>query len=389
MTTLSFTGTNPITRRGVESLNPVVKITDNNDNLTVFCYTECSSDSPDDVKRCRGVVFDGDTLVMNSFPYSDELPLNETEIDEKIEVSSCSFFKAHEGTLLRVFNHDSKWYTSTHRKLLSSKSKWASKVSFGKYFDTGLKEIFTRLNKTEFLTEDGTQKFLETLCPHMQYMFLVKSQDDNVIVSPSSYPPVLLVGTFINHQLTLDETIPNFPRPEPLSITTSKDLVDLITTMHEKEDKTTQGVIVFAPNNTQYKLINPTYKTWSDIRGNEPSIKFRYLQLLTRDDYEVSIPRLKALYPHYESKFEDYDVLLHQIGVNIYESYINRYIHKHHVVVAQNLFTVMKMCHAWHCENRQTNRINIDRVMEFLFTQSATSLNHMIKDLLTPPSDES
>ncbi len=55
-----------------------------------------------------------------------------------------------------------------------------------------------------------------------------------------------------------------------------------------------QGVIVYMPNNIQFKIMNSKYVDLFNTRGNETSINFRYLQV--RHDPDM-VKRLELLYP--------------------------------------------------------------------------------------------
>ena len=79
-----------------------------------------------------------------------------------------------------------------------------------------------------------------------------------------------------------------------------------------------QGVIIFAPNNKQYKILNKDYLKFFSVRGNEPSIKYRYLQV-RMNSHLINI--FLDLYPNMIEKFEDYENVIYSIAQNIYKSY--------------------------------------------------------------------
>ena len=59
-------------RETVEN-NKNVSIVDSNDKfgLELFCYNSCNNDSDENTKQCRGMVFNGNNLVMRSFSYAN------------------------------------------------------------------------------------------------------------------------------------------------------------------------------------------------------------------------------------------------------------------------------------------------------------------------------
>ena len=95
--------------------------------------------------------------------------------------------------------------------------------------------------------------------------------------------------------------------------------------------------------------------------GNEPSIKFRYLQLRL---HKENTDDLFRLYPKFADTFEEYENVIYKICENIYESYVNRYIHKQYVTLPKEEYTISKECHKWHMEDRVKNRISMRKVQE-------------------------
>ena len=62
-----------VTYQNVLNLNNKIKLTDKDSNgLELFCYSNCNDEDNEFVKKCRGVVFNNNELVMQSFPYTYE-----------------------------------------------------------------------------------------------------------------------------------------------------------------------------------------------------------------------------------------------------------------------------------------------------------------------------
>jgi hypothetical protein len=137
----------------------------------------------------------------------------------------------------------------------------------------------------------------------------------------------------------------------------------------------TQGVIAFdISNNRQVKVVHKDYQTLFNARGNEPSIKFRYLQVRQTKVQDM----LFHLYPEMANVFDDYEKCLYNISNNIYKAYVDRFIKKQYVTVDKEEFNVIKECHSWHLSDRTCNRVNINKIVDVLNKQSPTSLNRMI-----------
>ena len=370
------------TRASIDELGNRVSMTDKDEatGLELFCYVKCNSDDNDLVHQCRGVVFDDKTIVMKAFPYTVELAHTEKkQIDQKIEpiIKNCIFYDSYEGALIRMFNFGGRWFTSTHRKLNAFRSKWASKESFGTTFKRAIEsEVEANASLRESLPDNGEgilERFQSILDPSKQYMFLVLNNDENRIVcSAPNRPSVYHVGTFVNSELVMNENI-NISYPKKHEFDTVDKLIEYVDKVNINN---LQGVIIFAPNNKQYKVVNKEYLDLFNVRGNEPSIKYRYLQV--RMNGEI-VDNLYRLYPTMIHLFEDYENVLYAVAQNIYNSYVDRFIKKKWVTVAAEEFNVIRSCHSFHEQDRKQNRISIKKVIDILNQQTPTCLNKMIR----------
>ena len=370
--------TENFTKKTIENLGNKVRLSDRDEenNLDLYCYVKCDNDSSENLKMCRGVVLEDEKIVMKAFPYTEEFGLNDKENVERIFKEGIKVYDAYEGALIRMFYNKTKWYITTHRKLNAFESKWASKQSFGTCFKQALCEEIKNNNKLSTKLK-GEETFLEQfqnlLDKNNQYMFIVRNTQYNRIVCiPPESPSLFHVGTFVNDKLNLEDDI-GVTKPQSLEF---KNVEELEKYVKNVDYMKTQGLIVFTENNKQYKILNDNYDELFKARGNQPSINFRYLQV--RMDKDM-VDKLYYLYPEMVKNFEDYEDILYNVGKIIYESYVNRYIKKQYVSLPKEEFLVMKSCHSWHLENRRTNRMSIDIVMNVINEQYPTNLNRMIK----------
>jgi hypothetical protein len=365
---------------------------DEESKLELYCYDSCSNKDNQTLKQSRGLVFHGEDLVMQAFPYTDEYTTDSKELKEVFTESNFlnwSFFNSYEGTLLRLFNFKGKWYLSTHHKLNAFRSKWSSKDSFGTLFVNALKDRYLSSDTfRNFLGQNVTSDevyntFLSKLNTEFQYMFLVRNNNENRIVSvppENTEPQVYHVGTYTvrdgEDNVTLDTDLSVGLTFSPSY--TFKDLGDVLELVNKMDYKQFQGIIAYNDlDGRQVKILNPTYKDLSLVRGNEPSLKFRYLQLRLDADMKN---KLYKLYPGMSSVFDDYENTLKSIAKTIHMAYLDRFINKKHTVVSQGQFAVIRICHEWHKTDRLRNKVNLSKIIEVLNTQTPTNLNHLIKE---------
>ena len=359
-----------------------VRLTDKDEatGLELYCYINCNPTDKLTLHQCRGVVFKGNTVIMRAFPYTMEFGTrDETQINEcfKDNFSECKFYDAHEGALIRMFYFDSKWFTCTHRKLNAFRSKWASRESFGTAFKRALEAELTHNKKLSAALPHNDESLLErfqsTLDKDKQYMFLVRHSVENRIVCKAPpEPKVYHVGTFVKGQLIMSVDC-HLDYPKQYNFTNVSELLQ-----HVKDTDICQlqGIICFTPNNKQIKIMHKDYLELFKARGNEPSIKFRYLQIRMN---RRMVDMLHHLYPELSPVFEDIENNIYEISKNIYQAYIHRFIKKKFVTVPTEDFAVIRECHKWHEENRVNNRISNEKVINVLNQQSATNINRMLR----------
>lgn len=369
-------------RANVEAQESKVRLVDSDEEtgLDLFCYNRCSNDDDDFIKQCRGLVFHGDTLVMKAFSYTAEYSHTDPVLSEVFsDFTKWSFYAAYEGALLRLFYFSGRWFLSTHRKLNAFRSKWASRESFGTLFKRALEhELATNKDFADRLAEGENilDRFQGTLDKNKQYMFLLRNCAENRIVCT---PPtaneqlVFHVGTITDGKLSTNDDIGLYS-PKHLKFRDLSDLVSFVE--NEVDPNLLQGVICFGPQNRQVKVLHSAYMEMFRARGNEPSVKFRYLQV-RMNKKTVSI--LCRLYPELVPTFQDYENTIYDIAHSIYRSYSQRFIKKNYVTVPKEEYNVIKECHAWYLADRVNNRINIERVIQILNKETPTNLNHMIR----------
>ena len=370
------------TRAVVEGLGNSVRITDQDDDtgLDLFCYVHCGPDDDSLISQCRGVVFHQDKIVMRAFPYTVEYDhTDKKSIEDNIQpvFKDCTFYDAQEGALIRMFNFSGRWYTSTHRKLNAFRSKWSSKESFGTSFKRALESEVDNNKKLRDAIPDSSdgllERFQSILDPAKQYMFLVRHNEENRIVCATPSRPTLYhVGTFVNGELVLSEDI-HIPYPKKHTFLNINELSDYVSNVDIRD---IQGVIVFAPNNKQYKVLNRDYLDLFSARGNEPSIKFRYLQVRMNNRM---VNMLKFLYPEMCNTFEQYENTLYAIAKMIYHSYVQRHVKGKWSTLPKQEYRVDRECHSWHEKDRKKNIVTLEKTVEVLNQQNPTSLNAMIR----------
>lgn len=367
----------------VETNNQVeggIKITDSDEYLDMYSYDQCFNDSPEDIKNNRGVVIEKSSgqVIVSSFGYTDIYTPKEFEEIQKIlvDLSEWEFSYSIEATLLRIFNHNDKWYLSTHKKLDANKSRWSCKKTFGELFKIALSKKFDKNY------HDVMDWFYSLLDPNKVYFFLLKSNYENRIVCQYNYKQESIIylgffdkGVFIklNKEILIDE-FNSFERPKEVQINSIIDLINKIETLNHFDY---QGIIAINKNNPkQIKILNSEYNKYFQIRGNNPNLRFRYLEL-RNDDEKLKL--LYYLYPKSADIFDQYEDILLKISRMIYHFYVSRYIKNQFITLPREEFLLMKKCHEWYLSDRKNNRIFSKKVLELMAEEPPINLYKMIR----------
>jgi hypothetical protein len=343
--------------------------------IEMFCYDLCTDDDTDLIKKSRGVVFDKENIVMLGFDYTQEF--NHTQ---KSEIESCfgeldqwSIYESHEGACIRVYNRFNKWFISTNKKIDAYNSKWSSDESFGVMFENAIREEYDEGRPLEPNCISVMDRFFASLDSSRQYMFVVRNTSKNRIVcSAPSKPTVYHTGTVINGVVFKED---NIGIKKPLQIE-MKNVEDVISYVFEEGYSKIQGVICFNENTKkQIRVVSKDYQDLFNARGNEPSVKFRALQVrMDQDIYDM----LYYLYPNEADGFDQNENIIYDIATSIYKAYVDRFIKKLYVTMDSIEYSVMKECHAWHTSDRVNNKMSCDHVMRVINKKSAVDLNTMI-----------
>ena len=124
-------------------VSPEVRITDSENDIKLYHYIQCSESSSETLKNTRGVVMNGnEEILCKTFNFTPEYFSDEPDrIKQVLEpiFDKCSFYKAEEGTLLRVWFYEDKWHISSHKKLNAFNSRWGSSYSHGEMFRDAVK----------------------------------------------------------------------------------------------------------------------------------------------------------------------------------------------------------------------------------------------------------
>lgn len=301
--------------------NEKIKTTNFNDKLVVYNYRFCDGLSEDYVKECKGVIFDRNgNLIVQTIPFIEEMLDVYKDLDN---FNDYTIHEAYEGTMIRVFWYEDKWYISTFKKLNAYTSYWGTGSdenplpSFGELFEKRILEKYSHL-----------EEFYSTLNKDYTYLFILLPNENTRLVSHAR-EDVLLFGVY-NKGVKVNETLETFEMPKKLSFENIEVLKEYVENMDWKEKS---GVLLQSENRL-IRVYNSKYYHLLQLR--DPSFQdvgVRYL--LCKDEEKED---LKKLYPNFN--FERYESALVSATTHLYDVAVRRKSEYVHVSPIEN--TVLK-----------------------------------------------
>jgi len=389
---------------------------DKQNNVTLFCSEYNVKNSY--LNNCRGIVYHGDNLFFKGFPYTTELTSETIDSCDQFDFSQCRFFESHEGTLIRVFNIDGKWYTSTNRKLDAFKSRWASRhTTFGQRFCDAIRELVDEneeededssscsenssekeltFSEKTLIRNNRDQNFLDdiyqSLDVNKKYMFILKpSMEERIICKPEPTPTIYHVGTFDqNNKLLLDEkvTFNKIQVDKPKEVIFD-DLHDLKTGIMNTNISYHQGYLAIQQIDTphyepqHFKLLHPRYSYLFSVRGNVPSLNFRYLQLRkygtpTSSVDEKMFHHFLDLY-EFQQKSEQIESEIYDVCHDLFTKYLIIFVNKAFIQITDLEQEILHNC--IHYAYKNTGIITtLARINNLLTLQKPSTLNSLMKE---------
>lgn len=301
----------------------------------------------------KGIIFDNDNnLVMTNFPCTIEyvLPRDETKVYDVIN-DHYKCFISEEGTLIRVFYYNDKWYISTSSRLDAHKSFWSNPVSFGAQF-----ENFLSIPIVDFLDKLDKSKQYIFLLPTIGYNRIGKMYD------PEEKKTIFLVGTRdketgifkfgTEYSTESTESTNYWEYLKEINIRNIDDLRFYI----DKE----QNVLFYMGSEkiediSLVKCVNSTYNQLCELRNNECNIEQKLLEILVKSPYQLK--NFSQMYPELNigyivNRYNNMISFLHS-------QYIERYINKKFIELPKPIHYILKLCHERYKFDRQKTTKNV------------------------------
>lgn len=249
-------------------------------------------------RKLRGIIFEKETnniicYSLDKFDNKDNLDL--TNICEwKIE-------EAIDGTQIRLYYYNSKWISTTARRIDSKKSKWNYVKTFYELFkDVEHLIDYSKLNK------DYT------------YTFILK-HIENRIISNISKNELIHIHTRDNKSLEEKDIDIGITKPSKLNFDSYNEFKNYLETLTFE----TKGCVVKVENK-RYMFNSPDYEKVKELKGNHLNINYNYITLIQNNKLDEFL----NYFPEYRLKFNTSDKDIRDLISNIHYLYIEKNVNK-------------------------------------------------------------
>ena len=291
--------------------------------------------------QCNGLIFERSTneLVCICQPkinelscHADAINLVKQNYNSNIRLEYCE-----DGTIIRLYNYNNKWYTATTKCIDANNSFWSSK----KNFDTMFWEIFD-------------SALLPTLDKNFTYFFVLLHKENRIVVKHNVN---MLVYISRIHNKSSKEDYGNvFLNVYGIKRIKYINVNEFLNTSEDYYNKFKRGIIIKIQDATTgywdvYKYDFKMYTLIKSIRGNIPEIRMRYLELLKKPE---TLDLLEKFYSEHYFMFTFIKASLLKLVKTVYQMYVESHI-KHTIEVKEdNLY--YRTLRQLHAQYKTTNR---------------------------------
>jgi hypothetical protein len=267
---------------------------DKNDKKEIYFKNES-------VKQARGIILEKDTnniicYSLDKFEDKDDLIKQ-----DEISIDGWQFEDSIDGTQIRLYYYDSKWISTTARRIDAKKSKWNYVKTFYELFND-----VEQLINYELLNKDYT------------YTFILK-HIENRIVSNVTKNELIHIHTRNNKTLEEINIDINIPKPIKYEFDSYEDFKKEL----ENLDFENKGYVV-KHNNKRYMFLSKEYQKIKQLKGNHLNISYNYLELL-RDN---KLDEFLEYFPEFQIKFDNVIQKINDLGSKLHDLYIKKNVKK-------------------------------------------------------------
>lgn len=255
----------------------------------------------------------------------------------------------NEGSLVKVFHHQGKWYVGTSKKPESSSVFWNSQKSF--------KELFFEANQDYPLNNLSNKYCYSFLLQHPENFITFQNLPMNVIML---------------NKVCLESGETTRPVCENFSVNYSiQDLQE-----NENTRNVTENYIVYGKNSQgidlRIKMLSNAYKKRHSLIGNQLNLKASYIKAFKEEKDE----EFKLELPEYKKDCDDIDEQIKELVKNLFTAYVLKYKAKQAFNINEKYTGLIKKIHEMYL--KQKKPIEIEDVFNLVLKQAPNYILYML-----------
>lgn len=250
-----------------------------------------------------------------------------------LNYSNITVDYCEDGTVIRLYYYNNKWFTATRRCIDAKYSYWSGLQNFDEMFWDVIED---------------KELFLSTLDTRETYFFVLKHTDNRIVVKNQESSLVYL-GSVNN--LTLTESFEfgykqhNILKTEKVKLDTfnCNNNVNINDLVNVSKTSSKRGLIITTHTGVKYKLDFEEFTSLKELRGNTPYIRMRILELLSDKE------KLASFMQNYNEYMMTYNMItgqLNELVRNIHKLYIDTHVKRRFIIDSENInFKIIKQLH--------------------------------------------
>jgi len=297
-----------LTQDELNSTN-VSKTLDPDNIYTIYKYNQPVSSS---FYKCRSIIGMGSNIVCFSPPKS----MTYSEFCDTHSAKDIVSEEFVEGTMVNVFWDGNDWKKATKSKMDANCFFFDTNGVFYRLFEEALQYVNLDLNSLN-----------KSYC----YSFVMQHPGNRLVTAFTEIKLYLISAYFIensmntNTTVTLVDNIQNDPVWESTRVQFPAKLDWDLRKPIENMPYTIMGVsFKDTVSGDRCKLRNPAFEYVRNLRGNQPKLSYRYLELRKMG----KVVEFLQFYPEHSTQFRYYQSNLHKYTNNMYNFYVNIFIKK-------------------------------------------------------------
>lgn len=309
-----------------------------NGNLYMLSFNDYNDLNDDIVREVNGIILEKDTNKLVHYAFSKAYDGLSKESGEDPFLGTLDSFRVEnlvEGSLIKVFYYDSRWWIGTSRNIDAVYSHWGSEKSF--------KELFLETCKKKEINID-----IETLDKNYCYSYILQH-------------PEITIG----HDITISDIIPiNKIHLDTLEVTNLMEGFSTGLTIEQIKQQLSfhKNFMIITKDNKRIKMLSDRYKYTKELLNNNPNLKWAYLEALQNSEEE----ELRRYFPSKSEIFNNVEEKIHDTIDILYNLYVLKFIkHDKELPVPKKLYKTLGQLHGRYKKTREktTKEIIYDHLL--------------------------